>query len=530
MTEADRVAERPHGAVTAARLAVVWLAPLLVLAVALRAWTSYPVGAVYDDAVYVAIAKALATGQRLPLPAPAGRTVRRPLPARLSGVPLAALARSRPRFRPTCCCSRWPTRCCVAVAADLAARGSRGSGSRSPRLQAAVAAVVAAIGVPDARAERSGAVGAAVPRRRPAGAAARRARRGRASAASDWLVGAGGVAGAATLVRTHGVALVAAVVLLLVLWRRRYPRGASGTAAGAALRRRPWQWWTAHPRRRTGSAAQGTYGPYLAWWIACHARPADVRSLPRTVGGHDDARIAAMLAVTRRAGVRARRRRTWPRACCSRSARWASGACAGAAPITLALSRVLFRDRSRRGRTRPRGFVWCVWPLLVALPLLGLRALWRWEPSDPVSRRARAVVAGGRGDPGGWVRPLQRPWLLRTPWWETIPRTRAEQLRTVVMKVKGARRRTPCSPAPTTPPSICIPDARPCRAPPAAAAAFLHPLTVRRRCRRYCARSWQAYHVDRRSSPRRVTRPPPPTSWWRTARLCSRSRIASPAA
>ena len=168
-------AQVPTARPPVARL-VVWLAPLLVLAVALHAVDIYPVGVAYDDAVYVAIAKALATGRGyryLHLP---GTPFAAHFPP---GYPffLSLLWRLAPAFPANVLLFKVANAALVAVAAVWLARLARE--------RFALTAPQAAHGLgrgrdrrPDAGAERARAVGAAVPRRCPPRAAARRARRG----------------------------------------------------------------------------------------------------------------------------------------------------------------------------------------------------------------------------------------------------------------------------------------------------------------------------------------------------------------
>lgn len=466
------------------RLAV-WLAPLLVLAVALAAVDAYPVGAVYDDAVYVELAKALATGQGyryLHLP---GTPFAVHFPP---GYPLflSVLWRLVPAFPANVLLFKAANAVLVAVAVVWLMRFARARFACSAP-QAAAAAVLASIGIPTlvlsalVMSEPLFLVVAL-----PALLLAERAVDGDRRA---WLLaGAGLVAGAATLVRTHGVAIVGAVVLLL-LWRRRF-RDAAWYAVAAALVVLPWQWWAHVHAGGLAAPLDGTYGPYAAWWSSA-MREGGPSFFVATVAGTTRA-IAAMLAVIV-APVSA------PGAGAVALALLVAVGAVGAwrmgraAPVTL-LFLALYFAIVIAWPYSPTRFLWCVWPLLVALPLLGLRALWRWELPVRVPRRVRVWVLVAAAVPAvGYVRYNVRGY--RNAWWETIPRTRGEQLRDVVMKVRAA-----------TPPHAVLAgtdDAalylytgrQAVSSGPLAAAAFLHPLTVAEDAA-ILRQLLAAYHID----------------------------------
>lgn len=452
---------------SALRLAV-WLAPLVVLAVALRAVDAYPVGAVYDDAVYVEIAKALATGQGyryLHLP---GTPFAAHFPP---GYPffLSLLWRIVPAFPANVLLFKVANAVLVAFAAVWFARWARERFALSAP-QAAAAAVVASVGIPTlvlSALVMSEPLFLAVAL--PALVLGERVVAGERRA--GWLAAAGLVAGAATLVRTHGVALIGAVVLLL-LWRRRF-RDAAWYAAAAALLIAPWQWWVRAHAGGLAAPLEGTYGPYLAWWVNA-MRDGGIRFFVATVAG-TTRDIVAMLAVilapanVRGAGVLAFVLvlalaalgvwRAWR-----------------AAPVTLLFLAFYFAVVIIWPYS-PTRFLWCVWPLLVALPLLGLRALWRWELPGHLPRRLRAWLLVAAAVPvAGYVRYNVRGYAHA--WWETIPRTRGEQLRDVVMKVRDA---TPPDAllAGTDDAAIYLYTGRQAvSSAPLAASAFLRPLTV----------------------------------------------------
>lgn len=72
--------------------------------------------------------------------------------------------------------------------------------------------------------------------------------------------------GALALVRTHGLSLPLAVIVLL-LWRRRF-LDATLLGAGVLVVLAPWQVWQASHARDLPAALQGSYGSYGAWFTA----------------------------------------------------------------------------------------------------------------------------------------------------------------------------------------------------------------------------------------------------------------------
>jgi hypothetical protein len=284
------------------------------------------------------------------------------------------------------------------------------------------------------------------------------------------IVGAGLIVGAATLVRTHGVALIAAVALVL-LWRRRF-RDAAWYVAAAAIVVAPWQWWVHAHAGGLAAPLDGTYGPYLAWWVGA-MRAGGLPFFLATVAG-TTRDVTAMLAVL-----------------------LAPVSIVGAGLVTLVLAVALAALGAWSARRAvpvtllflafyfsivivwpysPTRFLWCVWPLLVLLPLLGLRALWRWDLPRRVPRPARLWLLVAAAVPvAGYLRYNARGY--RHAWWETIPRTRGEQLREVVMKVRTA---TPPDAllAGTDDAAIYLYTGRQAvSSAPLSATAFLHPLT-----------------------------------------------------
>jgi hypothetical protein len=78
-------------------------------------------------------------------------------------------------------------------------------------------------------------------------------------------VAAGVLAGAATLIRSTGLALVPAVVLGLLLARRRREAAIAGVAALVVVA--PWQVWSSTHAAELAPPLRGNYGPYLPWLL-----------------------------------------------------------------------------------------------------------------------------------------------------------------------------------------------------------------------------------------------------------------------
>lgn len=74
---------------------------------------------------------------------------------------------------------------------------------------------------------------------------------------------AGLAAGCAVLTRTAGMALVPAIVIALVVARRRGPALAAAAAAMCVVA--PWQLWSAAHAHDLAPSLRGSYGPYLEW-------------------------------------------------------------------------------------------------------------------------------------------------------------------------------------------------------------------------------------------------------------------------
>jgi hypothetical protein len=198
---------------------------------------------------------------------------------------------------------------------------------------------------------------------------------------------AGALAGALMLVRTHAVALV--LSLVLVLGMRRRPLHAMWMTVAAGLLVLPWQLWTMMATPQVPAPLAGAYGSYLGWFTAglrdggptfvAATVQINVRELWLLV--QDRVLVADVLL---------------PRvlAAASLLALAAAGAwCAvRRAPVTLWFLAV-YLAVVVVWPYAPWRFLWAVWPVVLLLAVLGAWSSWGAAPS----RAARAVIGCAAG-------------------------------------------------------------------------------------------------------------------------------------
>lgn len=240
------------------------LAPWLICGVvfATAAWASepYAVGVFHDDGVYVVLAKALASGEGyryLNLPGAPLATHYPP------GYPLllAALWRISPNFPQNIGLFQIANAVALALTAwSISVFARRALGwSHWAAIATGLAATLSypLIGLAGHVLSEVLFVAVLI----PALILGERLARAEAASRDAWLAGA--AAGAVTLVRTHGIALVASLVLVLLI-RRRW-RHAAFTATGALLVIAPWQLWVAANDAALADVLRGKYGSYTPW-------------------------------------------------------------------------------------------------------------------------------------------------------------------------------------------------------------------------------------------------------------------------
>lgn len=428
MTEAAQSTAPPERD-PAGRLAL-WLAPLLVLAVAARAIGPYPVGILWDDAVYVELGKALATGAGLHYLHLPGMPADTHFPPGYPAL-LAVLWHLVPTFPANVLLFKAMNAVLVAVAAVWIAAFAR-TRFRCSRAQSAAVAVVLSVGVPTL------VISALVMSEPfflalalPALYLAERVVDEKRSLVGP--VGAGILAGAATLVRSHGVALVAGLVLVLAMRRRFRDAVAAGAAALVVLA--PWQWWVHVHTGALPPALRGTYGPYTVWF-ADAVRAGGASFVLKTMAGTAHGLVGLFLtwlSPVASVGVGiAALVLILPFVALGVREMWK------AAPVTVAFLAFYFVI-VLVWPYAPTRFVFAVWPLLGALPLLGARAVWRNRAI--AGRTLPAVVRIGllivlAVPAAGYVRLNVRGY--RGHWWHSIARQRGPDLRSVVREVRSA--------------------------------------------------------------------------------------------
>lgn len=393
---------------------------VLAFALGVAAMDSSPIGAAVDDAIYVILGRSIATGQgyrSLNLP---GAPLNTHFPP---GYPLvlAALWRLAPSFPANVVLFKLFNVLCLAVAAVGTARfvASRGVG----RELALGIGVVTAISVPLlvlgnlllsepffvallvfllAAVERF--VSPLPPGERyPA-----------------WRAGMLGIAiGLCILVRTHGIALIPAVVLALCAQRRW--RDAAVIALSAIVVLLPWQLFSTRHAGALPAPLLGGYDSYTAWWVrglralGWQIIPSTLaRTIPEASGmfavlfsptrdsfGHGAAILA--LAVLVVAGVV-----TWWRRI----------------PVTL-LFLAGYLTIIAVWPFQPGRFIWGAWPLILIVIALGARTAFvegrRWKPAVRVVLLASMCWVGV-----GYAMYETR--AIRNRWWSSIPRAAVEHI------------------------------------------------------------------------------------------------------
>jgi hypothetical protein len=396
------------------RLGLIMLGALA-LAAGIAVVDARPVGVFYDDAMYVVLARSLATGQGyrfLNLPgAPAAGHFPPGYPALLAIVSLVA-----PAFPASLVVFKALNAFFLAATAVLATRFARAHLLGAP--WALGLGVATAVSVPllllgsmvlsemfflALLLALLPAVESLVER-----------------PATTWRVVLVGVAmGACTLVRSHGIVLVLAAVLLLAFRGR--GRDAVLVGAGAMLCLLPWQIWSAYSARLLPAPLLGSYGTYAGWWMRGFQEmgpalvPATLaRTVPETLG------MFAVLFSPMRSAL--------------------------AHVVTLAILAALAATGAAAARHRmpvtlcfvagylavvaiwpfpPSRFVWGIWPLLLLLVVAGAHAAVRYVGARAREVRVAAMLAFAWIVLGYGAYELRG---VRGAWWSTIARANTRRI------------------------------------------------------------------------------------------------------
>lgn len=348
-----------------------WLTAALTLVAAIHAIEPLPIGVFYDDAQYLVLAKALATGQGYRFINLPGGPLATHFPP---GYPafLALLWRVAPAFPENVALFKFANAVLLAVAGAFAGElGRRTLGL--PRALAAVTALTGTVTIP------SLVLSSAVMSEPLFLAllipilvwAERLTMEEKAPASLPKAALLGAAIAVVVLVRTHGIALAGAV-LLTYLGRRRY-REAAMCAAVTVLGIVPWMLWVAAHNDALPPLVRGAYGSYTAWLAAGWHRwgfhllvvtvPDNVATIGMTVVRSivpkgsivADTLVGGAFAILTAMGITVGWRRM----------RVTALLVAGYLAIVLVWP------------FSPLRFVWGIWPLVMLFPAAGLAAAWQ---------------------------------------------------------------------------------------------------------------------------------------------------------
>jgi hypothetical protein len=398
-------------------------AGVVTLAIAMAVVRPYVIGAFHDDAIYVILGRALASGagyRYLNLPGTPHATHYPP------GYPalLALLWRMAPRFPENVLVFERANACLLAVAAVV----GYGLVRRATQLSSWWAALVAVAGtatVPSlalATVILSESLFLAV--LLAALVACEAVVAADAGEAPDrWSamgpIVAGLLCGTVGLVRTVGIVVVPAAIAVCVLRRR--PRGALVLGLVATATVLPWQLWVWQHSAELAPVLQGEYGSYGGWLTGAlgrHGLGFAFRTAQLNVSG-----IVTMLEIqfAPRLPVAGK----WLALAAS-----AVLALAGlirmarTAPVTAVFA-VLYAGEVVFWPFPPFRFVWAVWFVVVLVLTAGAVEVWEWRPRARSSaglaalRSARGMVLAGACVVAlgtGWYNVLG----FRGHWWNTM--------------------------------------------------------------------------------------------------------------
>lgn len=409
-----------------------WVPPVVVAAITLIVGLSIvntlPVGVFYDDGMYVILAKSLATGHGLRWLQVPGQPAATHFPP---GYPatLALLWTLFPRFPGNVVVFKIASACFLAAAAAFTAIFARRRLGLAPWTAALVAlagtASVPALVLDSQVMSEPLFLGLLIPTLLFAEHVADDDR------GVAEIVALGVVVGLVTLVRSHGVAIVGSVGVVLLLRRR--IRDAALFAASVLAALLPWQLWVHAHRDAVPPPMGGSYQPY-ATWLMNGFHESGPALVVRTIAGTGK-EIGRMFSIMAAPSL--------PRAiqlvamsivlllCAIGLRRLWRGAAVTAGFVVLYLAIVMMWPFS------PTRFVWGIWPLVVLLPVLGTLEIVDWRPSPRAHRGAALVriaaiacaclvaLGFGRYNATGY----------RGRWWSSIARNNATAARPLVQWV-----------------------------------------------------------------------------------------------
>jgi hypothetical protein len=364
------------------------VAALVVLPVALMAIDQLPVGVVHDDGMYTILAKSLATGHGY-------RWINLPGEPRATHFPpgypafLALLWRIGPAFPGNIVFFKLVNALLLGVAAALVAVFVRKRlGLSSPA--ACLTAIFGCAGIPVLVLTNlvmsetlffTLLIGCLI-------YAERCLEREQTTPLEATLLAVAG--GVLMLVRTHGVAFVGAVALLLLL-RRRF-RALGVFLVVSAIVAYPWHHWQSVHSGVVPVPMRGDYESYGNWFFG--GSPAhSIAFLGRTIAA-TSREIFAMLVVLTTSGMPTRGVRLLGVGVAIALLVLGLVALRRRAPVTVAFMAGFFAI-VLVWPFSPARFVWAVWPLLVVLFVAGALAVKDWRPAARPANLISAVVAAG---------------------------------------------------------------------------------------------------------------------------------------
>jgi hypothetical protein len=232
-------------------------------------------------------------------------------------------------------------------------------------------------------------------------------------------VGLGLALGVCTLVRSHGIVLLPAMLVLLAA-RRRWRDGAL-VAGAAMLCLLPWQVWSAVHAGQLPAPLQGNYDSYAGWWMR-GLRLMGVGMIPETLA-RTVPETLQMLAVLF-SPVRAEAGRTATLLALGALALAGAWSMRRRMPVTLLflggyIAIVLVWPFN------PARFVWGIWSLLLLLVVAGAHAVVAYP--NRLARPTRAALLASFA----WVAVGYGAYEvrgMRGSWWSSIARTSTKRI------------------------------------------------------------------------------------------------------
>lgn len=220
-----------------------------------------------------------------------------------------------------------------------------------------------------------------------------------------------------TLVRAHGIVLVPAAAVVLLLRNRR--RDAAILTIAAVLCLLPWQLWSARHSGVLPAPLLGNYDSYTSWWLR-GARDMGPMMIPRTIA-KTTSEVQEMLGVL---FTPIRSTATRASTVVALVAFGVAGVAAGRRrlPITL-LFLAGYAAIVAVWPFAPARFVWGVWPLLLLVIVAG--AHWAVSLARPRPLRGAACLALG------WIIIGYGAYELRAArgeWWSSIARANTQRI------------------------------------------------------------------------------------------------------